>query len=270
MNNPIITILIVNYNSSDFVALSLYAIKNLTKYPYKIFIIDNNSKKSDYKRLVTICSKYKNCILEHSETSLRGSTAHGTALNYLVSKVDTPYFSILDSDASWLIKNWDHILINQIDNRVKVIGTQAPIGSKKPQDFPLMFAILFETETFKKLNIDFRPSLNNIYLDTGNELQIKYLSAGFKGKILNMKNTRYFKKGPFKDVICGEYYLDGIDQIVASHFGRGSSVGEQKYRKEHGILYNLPLIGKYFRLRKGKNQKKTWLEISSNIIDSQI
>ena len=97
--------------------------------------------------------KYRDAFLERSDTSLRGSIAHSTALNYLVDKVDTPYFSILDADAVWLKKDWDVLMIKALNEKVKVIGTQAP--PPKPQDFPNLTAIFFETATFKKLKIKF-------------------------------------------------------------------------------------------------------------------
>ncbi len=271
-----ITILIVNFNSSDFVLLSLEAIQILTKHPYQVFILDNGSRIEDYVNLKENLRDYNHdnkVVLERWDTNLRGSLAHGTALNYLTNKVDTPYFSILDADATWLIKNWDKILINRLDHKVKVIGTQAPVGSKKPQDFPLMFAALFETETFKKLNIDLRPKDLTRFQDTGWELRDKYLSGGYRGEILEMKNTRTFKKGPFKDVICGEYYLEGNPHIFATHFGRGSSLGVAKYSKGKGVnlFYRtrIPFISSMLRKWWGKREKEKWIFTCKRIIEEQ-
>ena len=39
----IISVLIVNYNSADFIENSLYALSRLTKNPFKVFIIDNRT-----------------------------------------------------------------------------------------------------------------------------------------------------------------------------------------------------------------------------------
>ena len=268
MKSPTLMILIVNYDSSDFVELSLYALEKLTKNPYTVFILDNDSKVNDYRNLKRICSKYSNVFLERKETSLRGSRAHGTALNYLVGKVDTPYFSILDADATWLIKGWDEILISKINDKVKVIGTQA--AGNKPKDFPLMFAIFFETETFKRLRIDFIPRDISSQLDTGWEIRQKYMNKGFKGEVLNLRITRTYKCGPLKEVICSEYYLEGVNHIFASHFGRGSTLGEYKYKKGCGILYNCPIIGKYLRVCRGKREKNKWIRICKDIVDRQV
>jgi glycosyltransferase involved in cell wall biosynthesis len=264
-----ISILIVNFNSSGFVGLSLYALSKLTKNLYQVFIIDNGSSQGDYKNLLKISKDYKNVFVERREKEFdMASMEHGTALNYLAKKVNTPYFSILDADATWLIKNWDEILIKRINDKVKLIGTQAPAG--KSQDFPLMFAILFETETFRKMNIDFRPKDLSKGQDTGFEMREKYLKAGFIGENIEMKNTREYKDGPFNNLICGEYYLEGIDHIFASHFGRGSTLGSSKYRRGwKKIIYNFPVLGNFILDYKGKKEKKEWINICKKIIDKQ-
>lgn len=261
-----ITVLIVNYNSSDFVSVSLHALEKLTKNSYQVFILDNNSQLRDYHQLQKTCASYQNVVLEKSETTLRGSEAHGAALNYLVGKVNTPYFCILDADATWLIKNWDEILIKELDGTTKIIGTQAP--PPKDQTFPLMFAALFDTEAFLQLGVDFRPIDIKTHQDTGYEMKQKYLQAGYSGKIIDVKNTRTYKKGPYRDIISAEYYLNGnCEHIFASHYGRGSTNGENKYRTGTNFLYSLPIIGKHFRLKKGKREKEKWINISLKIIE---
>ena len=269
METTKLSVLIVNYNSADFVEISLYALKKLTKNPYQVFIRDNNSKLQDFLKLKRIAKKYDNVLLERIETNLTGSMAHGTALNALAKKVNTPYFSILDADATWLKKNWDQILIEKINNQVKVAGTQA--SGDKPKDFPLMFAILLETETFKKLNIDFRPQDMEKNQDTGWGLKQKYLGAGYKGEVFKIKNTRDYKKGPFA-CLCGigEYYLDGEKAIFASHFGRGSTLGANKYsRGSQKYFYKVPVLGKYLLQKRGEKEKKEWISICQKITNNQ-
>lgn len=267
--HPKISILIVSFNSSEFIEVSLEALEKLTNNPYKVYIIDNGSKIEDYDNLKKIVSNYDNVDLERNETDLRGSMAHGTALNSLVKKVDTQYFSILDADATWLKKDWDKILIGMMNESVKVIGTQAPLA--KPQDFPLMFCILFETESFNKLNIDFRPTDIAKFQDTGYEIREKYLEAKLQGLNIGVKYTREYKKGPFKEIISDEYYLnDDYSNIFAAHFGRGSTMGVHKHKK--GIkkyFYQIPLVGQFCLARKAKNEKNTWIGICRYIINEQ-
>src|SRR5258706_11689809 len=125
MEKQIITICTVNYNSSDFIELLLYALKKLTSSPYKVVIRDNNSKLKNYNKLEKVVSKYSNVKLYRSSTLLRGSEAHGEALNDLVSQIDTPYGVIIDADATFLAKDWDKILIEKINDKMPIIGTQA-------------------------------------------------------------------------------------------------------------------------------------------------
>lgn len=262
-----LSILIVNYNTADFIEISLYALSKLTKNAYKVFILDNNSEQRDYKKLKKITNKLDNIFLERHPTKLAGEIAHGVALNYLCNKVDTPYFVILDPDAIWLRKNWDEILISHLDNRIKVVGTQA-VGSRKYTDFPIVYAALFETKSFKKSNIDFRPQKEP---GVGSELRKKYLRAGFKGKIIEMKNTRTYKRGPFNNIICAEYYLDGdYEHIFASHFSRGATLGANKYIKTwKKYLYKIPILGKPMLVKRGEKEKNKWIKVCKKIIDSQ-
>ena len=265
------TILIVNYNTADFIEFSLKILQKLTKNSYRVDILDNNSKIKDYQKLKRIVTEYDNVYLERAETDLTGSAAHGAGVNHLCRKVKTPYFVILDPDANWLRKNWDEILINQFDDRIKAAGTQAPVGSKKYQDFPLVFAMIFETEVFKKLNIDCWPKDPSKQQDVCYELREKFLQAGYWAKNIEMKNTRTYHDGPFRNVICAEYYLDqDYQNIFTSHFARGSTLGANKYQK--GIrkyIYQIPIIGKFLLARKGEKEKRQWLDICWQITEEQ-
>lgn len=268
--NPLISVLILNYNSSDFIKLSLYSLTKLTKNSYKVYILDNGSNISDYRKISILCKKYKNVFLHRNETDLRGSYAHGDGLNKLVKYVDTPYFSILDADAIWLRKNWDEILLKQLNDKIKVIGTQAPVGTKKYQNFPLVFAILFETETFNNLNIDFTPPDLDSFKDVGYVLKEKYLSAGFKGKNIEMKNTRTYKDGFFKNRICAEFYLDNdYKNIFANHFGRGSQEINDRFNVNLWY-YRFPILSYFTKMYNRQIEKYLWLKTCKQIIDKQI
>lgn len=265
------TVFIVNFNSADFIKLTLYALKKLTCFPYQVHILDNGSELEDYSKLQQICAKANNVVLDRHETDLRGSMAHGTALNYLTRRIETPYFSILDADATWLRKDWDRILMERLTGKIKVIGTQAPVGSEKFQDFPLMFCILFETQAFQQLDIDFRPKDIAAAQDTGYELREKYLHAGFRGQIIEMKNTRTYLDGPFRNCVCAEYYLDGdYDRIFASHFSRGSSTKFKDRYKRHLWYYRIRGIRRFTTRHVKQIERWKWSRVCRKIIRSQV
>lgn len=277
MNNPpLITVCITHFNDSDFIINTLYCLSKITKNSYTVLIRDNNSLPAEYQKLSQAVQEYNNVVLYRAENfTLTGSVAHGTSLNELVSKITTPYGAILDADCTFLVKSWDQILIRELNDRVKIAGTPAPRGSKKPQDFPLVFAMLFETATMKKLQIDFRSKDLEKIQDTGWELREKYLRAGYQGKILNMKNTRDYHDGPFRSIICAEYYLDGdYEHIFASHFARGSSGGAMKYISKINqfsdrYVYSFPLIGKYLLAKRCQREKEQWIALCHEIVNSQ-
>ncbi|MHA1758482.1 MAG: glycosyltransferase [Promethearchaeota archaeon] len=275
--NELLTICIVNYNTADFILNTLFCLKKLTKNPYKVIIRDNNSNLKDFLKLKKFTHKISYISLYRIENfNYRGSMAHGIALNDLIKKIDTKYGVILDADFTFLHKNWDEILIDQLDSEHPIIGTQPPIGpnSKKPIDFPLMFGLLFDNDIFKKLKIDFRPKNPSNFIDTGYDLRNKYLRNKYRGKIIKYKNTRYYKKGPFRNVICAEYYLNGYSKIFGSHFGRGASLGAQKYLKTRlGKLYTISFFGirnisKFFLKERGKWEKRKWIKICRDIINN--
>jgi glycosyltransferase involved in cell wall biosynthesis len=268
MTNELITVVLVNYNTSAFVELSLFALDKLTKNKYKVIICDNGSTWLDKIKLKRITSKYQNVEVFFRKQSAQGSMGHGEALNILIDKIDTPYGVVLDADATFLKKGWDEILVDQLDDEVKIIGAPPPKNPIKPTDFPLTYAVLFDTKTFKSLEIDMRPRDPKTGQDTGWEMREKFLKNGYRCEVLEVRSTRVYKEGPFKDIICAEYYLGGHDDIIASHLGRGSYKGAPKY-KELSNLLSLPAINLVAKRIKGYKEIKGWLNISKEIIDRE-
>jgi len=267
-----ITICIVNFNSSEFVLNTLYCLDKITKNTYKVIIRDNNSRLQDFLNLKKNVEDRSNVELYRIENfSYEGSIAHGLAINDLLKKINSKYGVILDADCTFLIKNWDEILINEINEEYPILGTQAPSLSDKPHDFPLMFAILFDAKIMKQLNIDFIPKNIEEFQDTGYELRKNYMEKEYKCKLLIDRNTRVYKLGPFKSLICVEYYFKDNKHIFASHFGRGSTLGSSKYLHTNiRKFYQIPVIGAYLLKRKGKKEKEEWISICKDIVKDQM
>lgn len=264
MTGEPLTAVIVNYNTSDFIGMSLFALTKLTKNAYKAIICDNGSRYLDKRKLKIIVNRYGNVELFFRKQSTSGSMGHGEALNLLIEKIDTPYGVILDADATFLKNGWDNILINQLDDKVKIIGCPPVKNPIKPSDFPSVYATLFDTETFKSLKIDMRPKNLEIGQDTAWEMRENFFKNGHQCKVLEARNTRGYKEGVFRDLLCTEYYLEGCDDIFACHFGRGATLGAAKYYKGNKLLKLLLIPAIKI---KGYEEKKTWLNICKAIID---
>ena len=283
MVKELITICISNHNTSDFILNSLYCLEKLTKNKYKVIIRDNDSEIKDYLKLKKNIKYFKRVELYRVENLnfpyRLASLAHGTSINDLILKIETKYGAILDSDFTFLFKNWDEVLINEINEEYPIIGTQAP--SFKYQDFPFVFGFFFDSKILKSLNIDFRPK--DIFgkgQDTGFEMRKKFLDNGYKGKLLVNKYTQDYKFGPFKALLCQEFYLQGHNEIFASHFWRGTIMGTWKYyRGWMKWIGKIPIIGHYLLKYiftheflnkivkfKGKKEKNKWMQICREII----
>jgi glycosyltransferase involved in cell wall biosynthesis len=267
MSEPLITVLTVNYNTSEFIELMLYALRKLTHNSFKVIICDNGSDRKDISKLTDITEGHKNIEILFRNQSAPGSIAHGEALDILIEMVTTKYTVILDSDCTFLIKNWDDMLINQINEKVKIIGARLHTDKfLKPDDFPMPFSVLFETEAYKRLNISCMPGNIQSGEDSCWEWKPKYLNSGYTAALLNAKHTRHHKDGPLGTVICAEYYLPGINDIFASHFGRGSSGGTAKYFKR----LRIPFISGYIKRCYAEIEKRKWISSCNEIINGQL
>lgn len=272
-----LTVLIINYNTSKFIDIVLYALKRLTKNQFEVFICDNGSTDNDIINLCHCAEQYENVSLIFRKQTSEGSIGHGEAMDLLAEKVSTPYFVTLDSDCVFLQMGWDTILINNLGDHCKCIGTPPVPNLLKAIDFPNMFAVLYETETYRKLSSpSFSPDpmrilsndeQNNLSRDTGWEVRKKFLENGYMGICLEVKNTRNYKNGPFNDIICAEYYLPESKKIFACHFGRGATLGMNKYKDV--AFGRIPLIRDYYMWKIGIDEQKKWIEQVRTIVDSE-
>lgn len=269
MSGEILNIGVVNYNTSDFVENILYSIR-LTHNSYKVLVCDNGSRFFDKRNLKNIARRSENIETIFREQSSGGSQGHGEALNLLIEKMESPYGVILDADAVFLKEGWDEILINRLDEEVKAVGAP-PVkqAEEKPLDFPSVYATLFSVPTFKDLDIDMRPENPDIGKDTGWEMREKFLDSGYKGETFEAKNTRSYKKGPFRDVLCAEFYFDNNKSPFCSHFGRGATLGAAKYNGLSEVIHSIPIIDGMARRMRGYLEKKKWIDICKNLVDKQ-
>ncbi len=268
-NKPLLSIVITNYNTLNFVKLSLFAIKKLTLNPYVVLINDNGSRSSEIVALKKIADENSNIKVFLRKTSYKeASCAHAEALDLMIDKVETPYTVVLDSDCTFLLRGWDQRLINCINDTVKIVGTSLPKGRSclKPYDFPFQFAVLFETETYRQLDISCMPREIKKGEDTCWQWKPKFTRGGYKGKTLITKNTRDYERGPFGDLIGVEEYYTDDGELIASHFGRGSSGGVAKYFKRLKIPFVTRCLKRYY----GSIESKKWINRCHEILNEQL
>ncbi|MFH1353987.1 MAG: glycosyltransferase [bacterium] len=270
----LITICIAHYRDTDFVLNTLYCLRRLTKNPYQVFIRDNNSGFYYYDKLRRGAVPYDNMRIFRAPKNyrLRGSQANGESLNYLVDKINTRWGVIMHADCTFLLKGWDEVLIGQLGDRVKIVGTGTPLKGR--QDFPFVYGVLFETGVMQRLKINWQPRLGPPWREAAWELKEKYVEAGYRGVVIPAQNTRHYKKGPFGSLVGVEeyYWGQGRSKLIASHFGRGSTLGSAKYQKGTSLvnfIYRLPVIGRLPRKWKGRKERNKWIKICQTIAKEQ-
>ena len=100
-----LTILIVNYNSLRFIALSLFSLLKLSRTLPEVYIIDNGSNPNELLEIKKIKKIYpKTTLFFRNQGRDFASLAHAKAINFLTKKVKTDYFMVLDADCVMLKK----------------------------------------------------------------------------------------------------------------------------------------------------------------------
>lgn len=251
-----LSVVTVNYNTYPFIESAFTLLNALTTRNFEFLVCDNGSRRLDRYRLKQLAASDDRIVLFHRKQDEQSSLAHGRALNLLLDEVSGDYGVLLDADAAFLQAGWDDILINRLDDQHPVIGTPPVENPKKPTDFPSVYATLFDVETFRDLDIDMTPEDPSVGKDTGWEMRAKYLDAGYEPINFEVRNTREYQEGPFGDLLCAEFYLDG--EIIASHFGRGASLGATKYLKWWPL--GIPILGPLPKKILGYRERREWIQ----------
>lgn len=265
-----ITIITVNYNTSDFIEVMLHGLHTLSKKTYPIIICDNGSSDENVLKLVELQKKYSNVELVFRTQSQAGSIGHAEAVDLLAERVRTPYFLLMDADCCILRNDWDQILLDEFKENIKVFGTPRLLqNGDNLEDFPTGFSTIYDKETYDRLECSFMPGPGGTAenQDTGYLISERFRANGFAYGNLVAKNTRHYKSGPFGDLLCAEYYLDKeCKELFSCHFSRGSSNGKDKYKE--GLLLKVPVVNKLYRHINGRRDRKKWINRAYKIIET--
>ncbi len=104
--NARVTIVIPHYQTHDIIRLCLRSIRKFTPQPYKVIVVDNDSKDESLEYLKSV--KWLH-LIQRKEVAKKGSWAHGSALDIGLTDTQTDFFLALHSDvmikdSSWLSK----------------------------------------------------------------------------------------------------------------------------------------------------------------------
>jgi hypothetical protein len=191
------------------------------------------------KNLENIDIVYHERISSHD-----GSRGHGDCLNLIFEHMTSRFGVLVDADVAFLCKNWDILLIDQLDSSTVMIGSEYHPTDGKMVDRPNVITCAFDTNVLKSLSVNFMPSLTRLvadehlakvfgcklsqtfFLDTGCDMIKQLIDAGYTTKTLKIISPRYEdtvrKIKLLKNNEKGEEYHMG-DIVICTHIGRSLS-----------------------------------------------
>ena len=215
-----VSIIYVNYNSSNLIANSIKSIIELTKgISYEIIVVDNNSQQEDKNKLKTLCTT-NNIILIESDTNLGFGKGNNLGAKYATGE----YLFFLNPD-TYLINNAISQLLDFAkEHNILICGANLFSANNKPtlSYWMLMPSIKDEISAFLcniPLKIKYRNSHEHNFTTTPKEV------AFITGADLMIHNELFNK-------------LNGFDEDFFMYFEET----DLQYRlKNLGYkIYNLP------------------------------
>ena len=111
------------------------------------------------KNLENIDIVYHERISSHD-----GSKGHGDCLNLIFEHMTSKFGVLVDADVAFLCKNWDVLLIDQLDSSTVMIGSEYHPTDGKMINRPNVITCAFDVNVFKMLAVDFMPALPDLLL----------------------------------------------------------------------------------------------------------
>ena len=244
-----ITVLTVNHNTLDFLKLLIQSVRKFRgDVPTKIMVVDNKSTDGSREWVVA-----QSDVEVHP---LACNAGHGIGLDYGLSRVNTRFVLVLDSDAHLQRFDWDVDLIKlyQSDPRRRLIAAKG--GVEKPIHPCFMF---FEAQHFKSNEFLFRARDGH---DVGRRIYYDVTEAGFD--VLRV-DCGYEEQGQnfYPGTYGTEYYIYGRPTIFHAWYATRMTtckIGEcvDSYKKEDfikdkALLFSMPLVREI--LAHGKSLK---------------
>jgi glycosyltransferase involved in cell wall biosynthesis len=200
MENPLISIIAVNWFAGDFAKLLEESVKRHTHGAYELIIINNsNSEISPGSYLQTITPNE--------------NLGHGKGLNLGLHEAGGKYVCVMDIDSHILMPGWDKKMISLFENNDKLRLVAADGGLLKPVRPLFMF---FERDIFLYHNIDFKAkNFDGVKFDVGIHAYFKILTLFGERSVRKLS----CEKTAYNDVLGNEYALNGERVVYHNWYG---------------------------------------------------
>lgn len=228
-------------NSELFANFLLSTISRTITNSAKIEVLLGINKPGVQKDLITSNIKNLNIRFVERHTSHQSSAGHADCLNLIMDHMTARWGIFLDADVAILKKEWEIDLVNQLKNQVAMIGSEYHKNDGKMVRRPNVITCAFDVDVFKKLNIDFMPSMksilinennqhifganmgSSIFMDTGCDMIETLITCGYETKVLDITSPRYSETHKDLKVLDlnqrgEEYHLNSV--AISTHLGR--------------------------------------------------
>lgn len=141
------TICIVNYKTLELTKCCLRSIREFTKYPYEVFVIDNDSNDESLDYLKSL--GWIRLIERDTKDDVNGGYSHAAALDLGLANCNTEFFISMHSDTLVQKQNWLTDLISYFDSDKNI----SCVGSEKIELVPKWRILLkkaTDIRTFKR------------------------------------------------------------------------------------------------------------------------
>lgn len=160
------------------------------------------------------------------------SYSHGMACNSAIKHSTADYVMLIDADTAFLVKDWDKLLIEQLNNKCVCVGAEGVYRNSSIVPNPL--CLIADGKVFRSIGVDFLPKLvgnlcaktwvqnetQTLYsgrpigtswkFETGYKLRETLITAGYEFKTLKTYRTTGENK-------VAVYYLDGNSKPIVAH-----------------------------------------------------
>ena len=160
----------------------------------------------------------------------QASMNHAEALHLAQNYIESEYVIFIDTDVAILYKNWDQVIVNELDKH-DCFGGAFVNRLKKYRNFPAVYLFCFRSNILNKVKLDFRPKLRE---------KNKLKNDSHK---LNKEEAYYCNMEPGKYIHCDTGWL--LPFII------------RKAGLTYSVMDAVPILSEHIQLSfENKQQKK--------------
>lgn len=260
--HAIVTIVIPHYQTLDIIKLCLRSIRKFTPQPYKVIVVDNDSKDESLEYLKSV--KWLH-LIQRKKLVKRGSCAHGSALDIGLTDTQTEFFLALHSDVMIKDSSWLSKLLNPFQKNPAL----ACVGTGKLEEVPATYRVFKKMGDIKGLLRFLKTSpLHNP--DQFLPEYIRTTCAVYRTAILKKENLSFLPREEQKMTSGQALYYELVQRGYQTLYLRPEELKKVIDHLSHGTMILNPALGARKRtitkgLRKIQKQlsegwKKTLLE----------